>query len=306
MNNLPLNDDPITETKVPPDELPPEGFVVDQPEDRRIRRILIALDASTSSHAVLEAAVSLAEALHSEVLGLFVEDINLIRLADLPFVREIRFAERSMQQLEQEGLQRKLRARAALIRRELEEFTTERKITSSFRVIRGAVDNELLSASLDTDLLALGRLGHSVVRRSRLGSTAQAIVRRAASAVLLVKTGVGTGPVIALYDGSEMGRRALLLASELAGRVGDLRVLVWAPDEQLAIERRQQAVQLLDRSDVQLQFQHLSGDDPQRVIEWVNRQKGSLLILGGGEKNLPNDIVQTLLDEAEQHILFIR
>jgi len=307
MNDLPPNDDRAQET--PDAAMQPDltAEIAAEPVDERpIRRILIALDASTNSHAALEAAVNLAEMLRSEVLGLFVEDINLLRLADLPFVREIRFAERDVRRVEQDVLLRKLRARAALLRHELEEMTTERSLTSSFRVIRGPVDRELLAAALDTDLVALGRLGHTIARHARLGSTARAIVSRATSAVLLVKTDVEPGPVIALYDGSENGRRALLLAAELAGRVGDLRVLVWASDEQMAHERRQYAIQLLEKADVQLQFQHLSGDDPQRVIEWVNRQKGSLLILGGGERNLPDDIAQTLLDEAQQHILFLR
>lgn len=306
MNSPLLNDDPIVE---PENTLPVLGQPAEAAEeivDRPIRRILIALDASTNSQAALEAAVNLAEMLRSEVLGLFVEDINLFRLAELPFVREIRFAERDTRRLEQEALLRRLHARAALLRRELEEMAAERKLTHSFRVIRGPVNRELLAAALETDMVVLGRLGHAVGRHAHLGSTAQAIVNQATSAVLLVKTDVEPGPVIALYDGSENGRRALLLAAELADRVGDLRVLVWASDEQTAYTRRQYAIQLLERADIQLQFQHLSGDDPQRVIEWVDRQKGSLLMLAGGARNLPEDIVQKLIDEAQQHILFLR
>lgn len=307
MNNLPPSDDPVMEPESAPVQPGPTDAMVDEMVvTRSIHRILIALDASTNSHAALEAAVNLAELLKSEVLGLFVEDINLLRLADLPFVREVRFAERAMRRVEQEALLRGLRARAALLRHELEEMAAERKLTSSFHVLRGSVDRELLTAALDTDLVVLGRLGHTVARRVPLGSTARAIVSRAASAVLLVKAGVESGPVIALYDGSEEGHRALLLAAELADHVGDLRVLVWALDEETAYARRQYAIQLLERADIQLQFQHLSGDDPQRVIEWVNRQEGSLLILGGGEKNLPDDIAQKLLDEAQQHILYLR
>lgn len=307
MNNLPPSEDIATEPESVPVQPAPADASADEPVvARSIHHILIALDASTNSHAALEAAVNLAELLKSEVLGLFVEDTNLLRLADLPFVREVRFAERTMQRVEQEALVRGLRARAALLRHELEEMATERKLTSSFRVIRGSVNRELLAAALETDLVVLGRLGHTVARGVPLGSTARAIVSRAASAVLLVKAGVESGPVIALYDGSEEGRRALLLAAELADHVGDLRVLVWASDEETAYARRQYAIQLLEKADVQLQFQHLSGDDPQRVIEWVNRQKGSLLILGGGAKNLPDDIAQELLDEAQQHILYLR
>lgn len=54
-----------------------------------IRRILVALDTSPSSQAALEAAVALAERLNAEVCGLFVEDVDLLRVAESPYAREI-------------------------------------------------------------------------------------------------------------------------------------------------------------------------------------------------------------------------
>ncbi len=298
-----MMDRPLDAERPPADEaLPPE---VDQPR-RSIGRILVALDASANSREALATAVNLAATLHSELHGVFVEDINLLRLAELPFAREIQFADTGLHQLEMESLQRRLRARAAILRHEVEELSGEHKLTSTFSVIRGPVEKELLTAALETDLLAVGRLGHSLLNRLGMGSTARAVTARAASAVLLVKSDVAAGPIIVLYDGSATGLRALRLAAELAERGGDLRVLLWASDEEEAFERREFAAQLLEESGVQAQIQHLSGDLPLRVLQWVNRQKGNLLLLGGGDNYLPADIFSLLLDEAEQHILVIK
>ncbi len=270
-----------------------------------IRRILVALDASTNSRVALAAAIGLAETFKSEIEGLFIEDINLFRLAELPFSREVRFAEVGLQQLEQESIQRRLRARAAILKRELTDMAAEHDVPSSFRVIRGPVSQELLAAALESDLLALGRIGQTILRRSHLGSTARMVVERASSVVLLTTPEMVVGPIIALYDGSPTANRLLHLAATLAERSGDLRVLVWAATDDEAFERRQQAVEILAPLRVQAQFQHLSGDNPLLVLEWVNRQKGSLLVLGRSD-DLPPDIFQTLLDEAGQHILVIR
>ena len=215
------------------------------PVGMAIRRILVALDASNNSRAALAAAIGLAETFHAEIVGLFIEDINLVRLAELPFAREVRFGEVAVHRFESETIERKLRARAAILRHELEELATEHKVPSTFRVLRGPIDRELIAAAVEADLLALGRLGHSLARRARLGSTARTAVARAASAVLLVKTDVENGPIIVLYDGSDAGRRALALAAELAGKVGDIRTLVWATDEGTAFERRQEAADFL-------------------------------------------------------------
>lgn len=300
-----MMDQPTEMDSASPAEAPPHE--AEQEQLRwSIRRILVALDASTNSREALATAVNLAATLRSEIHGIFVEDINLLRLAELPFAREIRFADNALRQVEMDGLQRKLRARAAILRQELEELTGEHKITSTFQVLRGPVDRELLAAALDTDLLAVGRMGHSILNRMRLGSTARAITVRAASAVLLVKSDVEAGPIIALYDGSATGWRALRLAAELAKSGGDLRVLVWATNEEDAFARRQLAARLLEEVGIQAQLQHLSGDLPQRVLQWVNRQKGNLLLLGGSDNFLPPDIFGILLDEAEQHILVIK
>lgn len=298
-----MMDRPLDAELPPADEpLPP---VVDRPR-RSIDRILVALDASANSREALATAVNLAATLRSELHGIFVEDINLLRLAELPFAREIQFADTGLRQLEMESLQRRLRARAAILRHEVEELSGEHKLTSTFSVIRGPVEKELLAAALETDLLAVGRLGHSLLNRLGMGSTARALAARAASAVLLVKSDVAAGPIIALYDGSATGLRALRLAAELAEQGGDLRVLLWASDEEEAFERREFAAQLLEESGVEAQIQHLSGDLPLRVLQWVNRQKGNLLLLGGGDNHLPPDIFSLLLDEAEQHILVIK
>ena len=66
-------------------EVAEEATTAETTADHTPRRILVALDASAHSHAALAAAVALAARLHAEIEGLFVEDINLLRLAELPF-----------------------------------------------------------------------------------------------------------------------------------------------------------------------------------------------------------------------------
>ena len=267
------------------------------------RRIVVGLDASNHSHAALAAAVALAGRLHSELEGIFVEDINLLRLAELPFAREVRFGQ-TARPVQGEEVLRGLRARAAVLRRELEDVAEQSKISSSFRVVRGAVAGELLAAALEADVLALGRMGHSLSRRARLGSTARAAIARAAAAVLLVQPEVDDGPVLVLYDGTATGARALALAAAVSGAGDELRVLAWGPDEATAFERRQLAAHLLEASEGHAQYQHLAGSHPRRVLAWVNKQHGSLLIMPAAE--WPADMLATLLDDAHPHLLLIR
>src|SRR5690554_4657703 len=86
---------------------------------REIQRILVALDASSSSQVALQTAVNLAVALEAELEGIFVEDINLLRLAELPFVHEVRTLSAVAQQMSRQQIEAELQAQAARARRAL-------------------------------------------------------------------------------------------------------------------------------------------------------------------------------------------
>ncbi|NIO41266.1 MAG: universal stress protein, partial [Burkholderiales bacterium] len=112
-----------------------------------VRRILVALDASPHSQAALRAAAELAAELKAELLGVFVEDINLLRLAALPGAEEVVSALGRARALDPVRLERALRLQAAELRRALESVAAETHVRWAFRVTRGRVVNELLSAA---------------------------------------------------------------------------------------------------------------------------------------------------------------
>lgn len=274
-----------------------------------IRRILVALDASDYSHAALEAAANLASTLQSELLGLFVEDIDLLHLAQLPFAQEISLPAARMQRLSFESMQRQFMARAAAARHELEEAAEKNRLRYKFRVVRGPVDSEVLQAALDVDLLALGRMGHSMIasRRRRLGSTARSAISRARSSVLLVRPGMDLKlPVIALYDGSEAGLRAVAIAATLAQYGGEVRILIWGADDETAYRLHQQVSVLLQDLDATVKYQHFHDQRPQDVVELIEKQGGGLLVFGATDSLLPADVLEALLEDTGMPILAAR
>ncbi|MCS5560938.1 MAG: universal stress protein, partial [Marinobacter nauticus] len=59
-----------------------------EPDPAVARRILVLLDGSRRSLAALEAAADIARAQQAEVLGIFVEEVSLLRSAGYGFARE--------------------------------------------------------------------------------------------------------------------------------------------------------------------------------------------------------------------------
>lgn len=178
-----------------------------------IRRILVALDASPHSLNALRAAAELAAITESELHGLYVEDLNLLRMCGLPFVREIGSYSAAPRLLDSRAIEREFQSQADAIRRTIAQAAVSANIHWSFQVARGLVTTELLAAAESADLVTLGRLGRSPGKR--FGSTAQSMVRRAMCPLLLLGDGGLSYPLALLYTGSAASVRALRLTITL-------------------------------------------------------------------------------------------
>lgn len=273
-----------------------------------IRRILVALDASTHSLAALEAAADLAASMEAALLGLFVEDINLLRLAGLPFARAIRYPSATEEQLDSARMERQLKVQAEQARAALAKAAQNRKVPWSFRVVRGQVTAEVSAAASEADLLTLGKASRSVTRQIRLGSTALAVATGGPRALLLVEHGVPfRQPVLVLYDGSRGAQQALDAATRLA-KAGDSRLIVIlladAPDKAKRLEN--EVDNSTEGREVQVHYRRLYGADVQSLIEAVRLEGGGVLVLSWETPLLKEESIQRLLHEANNPVLLVR
>ena len=245
----------------------------------KIMRILVAVDASPLSFAALEAAAELAASLHAELMGLYIEDINLLRAADSPFAREVGHFSGSIRELDSQRLQRQLRSQANRVRRKLSKLAERSQIRWSFRVTRGAIDAELLSAASDVDLVILGRAGWSGKRR--LGSTAQAVASKAPGPALLHAPRTAPKPaVLVVYDGSQVAQRALTTAANLIlGQEGFLSVAIIAADHEEARRLQIEAAMWLRSRDLQARYRWLFEVDEEKVKKLMSVEGECTLVL---------------------------
>ena len=215
-----------------PDDAAPDEPSEERPaREWRVRRVLVALDASPSSRAAAATAAELAVALQADLLGLFVEDAAIARLAGLPAASEVGSFAAAARPVAAADLGRRLRAQAERARRLFESGARRASLRGTFRVVRGRVDHEVAAAGGERDLLSLGRIGVSAV--SRLGSVARAALARGRGPLLLLPSSGRLGsPVVAVYGGGATGRHALAAAARLpaASRRGHLVILLPAAD----------------------------------------------------------------------------
>lgn len=206
------------------------------------RRVLVALDSSASGSAILETAAGLAAAQACELSGLFVEDQDLLRLAGLPFAREIQLSKAMSRALAPEQLLRDLRAQAGLARAAMARQAALHRVSWSFEVAQGRSEDAILMAAASGDIIAMAR-GFGALGRRRISRQLRLIAARAPGPLLLASgtRRARSGPVLLPYDASPAAEAMLEIALNFARaqRVElDILLLGAAVDQQAALERR--------------------------------------------------------------------
>ncbi len=120
----------------------------------KVRRIVIACDATADiGVAVAEAAV-LAERWNAALHGVFLEDENLFRLAGLPFGRQMTLSPIVSETLSGADLQKLSSALGAAMRRAISEAAARHGLQWSFNVVRDIASLSAL-APIEADLLVV-------------------------------------------------------------------------------------------------------------------------------------------------------
>jgi len=277
-----------------------------QNDERTIRRILVALDASRHSLAALEAAADLATNLEAELLGLFVEDVNLLRVAGSPAAQEVRYPFVTAARMERARMERELRAQAVQARRALAAACERRQIKWSFRVVRGEVAPEVLEAALEADLLSLGKASRPLIRKVRMGSTARVVAAEAPCCVLLLQRDVSImPPVVVIYDGSSTAWQALRMAARLARQTGGyLGVLILADSLDEAQQLQAGVADELRGRGLMVRYRRLLNAGIATLTHEVRSEGSGVLVLSG--TILQPDALQMLLDEVDCPVLLMR
>lgn len=160
-------------------------------EEVRIGRIIACF--APGSGGAPEAIAELAQEMQAELLGLFIEDVELLRFAALPFAREVGFPSAARREMDLAGLERQLRAQAAGLRQALATALEPTAVSWSFRVARTSPASAVEAALAEGHAPALiipprgnPRAVRRVLRRPEISAQTLRALLRAARPVLIL------------------------------------------------------------------------------------------------------------------------
>ncbi|MGD8429673.1 MAG: universal stress protein [Ectothiorhodospiraceae bacterium] len=280
-----------------------------QPDNSPSRRIIVLLDSSRSSGDTLEAALQLAARRRSEVLGLFVEDTDLLRSAELPFGGEIGVTSGQIRPMELKEIERRLHYQAEEVRRRLATAARRHAVQWTFQVSRGRPDTTTMAVTHPTDLLVVGRVTVSGNHHAHVTEHTFRIASGANCSVMIVgRTSVPEArkPVLVLYDASDSGARAVRAAAVIARDAGQALTVLLPPNtseatDQLETAARQGAELLGSRP----AFMRLPDEDAESLAMALRSTGGQALILSRQSRALQSAAGRRLLDEIESPVVVV-
>lgn len=274
------------------------------------RRILVALDASGDSLAALEAAATLAGEIEAEILGLFIEDIDLLNLAALPFSREARRLSANGGILDPAQIERELRGQQVVARRALERVATTRRLRWSFRVVRGRVETELLLAAEQADLVAVGKGSRPISGAVKLGSTARMVGLRTLRSVLFVAPAEMTPDcaIAVVYDSGRTGTAALDVGARLAAREHRrLIVIVMADGDEEAARLEQAAAGILRSLGTAASMRRAVTTRPEPLIRALKVERAGLVVVPADSATATDEQrLRQLVEKSSCSVLLVR
>ena len=237
---------------------------------------MVALDATPKCMASLEMAAGLAAHMRAQLETLFVEDVNLLRLAGLPFATELDRASGEARSMDEAGIESELSSHVERLRRRLEWFSKNKQLQYNLRTVRGDYLTEAMHAESDI-LFVFASNKVSMVESVKVSGAGEP-----------PSTNWSRSPVYSMYYGDSGSDVALQIAEEIANLLGSELSIVLPPKISDTLEnvREKLTNQLGGRKNLSVKF---ARSDFATTMEELGRSDCGLLVLPKHVEELGNN-----------------
>lgn len=253
--------------------------------DSSSERVVVVLDEDTEG--ALEIAADLAARHRLQLVGMFIQDHDLLTSAGLPFAREIGLVSGIARPLTAADVAHAMRERAERLRARIHRVARERGLEAEFEEGRGWHEVTVLGRVRPQDLLVLGR-GDWIRPAARV---IERVLVQASCTVMLVGAVSRLqepphGPMV-LIDGSASSMHALSRAISLARDGSEIVTLVTVPGK-VNEAARERVRRLLQEQRIEGRFAELPGGSLGELVRLIRRERPRMLLIGRDSALVPD------------------
>lgn len=256
-------------------------------------RVLLRYMSGDASPVAIAAAVRVAQAFHSEIESLFIEDSQLFDLARHPFVREISFSGREVRTITSRGIESSLRASFIAARRRILAAAMAAEVPLRERIVRDEPVHALAAACAHNgpwNVIALAEAFSAAA-----GASINEIFDNVSDATGLVLVGPHasrtSGPVIVAAEDLERLPGMIRAAERLALVPKAPIVIAILADEDPEVDELDSQIRLMlgERPDIRIARTVAVRGEPAAAAEMIRRLAGGFLIARYGGRAAPRE-----------------
>jgi len=266
------------------------------------KRLVLGMQPSVPERSV-QLAVSLAEMLDLELLGLFLEDESLRDLAAIPFARELRLLGGGWHSLDLEGLSRELELAARSAERAFTQAVKNLSLHCQFEVRRGATARTIATVSQTSDIVLIVEPASVAERATAQFSRLLQAAFDSAAAVMIAPTRIARirGPIVALA--AAVDDPSIAVAATIAQAVEETLIVLDIGERSLDEEQISSLA-----SDIGLRVTHLVADktaraDPMALVQVLRPLHERLIVMARSAS--VERVVPMLVSERQAPVLVV-
>lgn len=245
-----------------------------------VKTILLSVDGSVYSDAVLKQGILLAKAFDARIKVISIVDI---RFFEWPTVLGDAFVPIITPTVYQEETRKMLEGKTDAVLRKCTKILKEEDIEFETEKIHGPPADVICENAHVADLLIMGARGEFAKWQSKLvGATLEVVVRECNKAILITPQNFSEiSKILVAYDGSEKANKGLPLAAYFAGKLkASVSIITVNDNEQVRNKYLKEAEDYLEPYKIKVKLFGVIGNPDKAIVEFAEKHKYDLIVMG--------------------------
>jgi hypothetical protein len=245
-------------------------------------KVVLRMRGSAASPLILEVATRFARTFRGELHGLFVENEELLALAQMPFAREISLTGGHSRALSVDVVRKEMEAASAAMEREFERLTRVARIPARFEVVAGAAEEVLRKAMEGIGILAIGE-PLALAAPGMFPELLAELTGITGIVVVGCEARRAHGPILTVIDPESDVAMIVDTAEQIAGEGVQEVILLIASAQRSEAERLEAEARAALDAGTHYRFERIGAVTPQALGALAQRHEGGLVIarIGG-------------------------